>query len=138
MKELVDVINEIKFGSVLYIDSNNENLHSYIRQYDGDIFQDIKTINLGSVFDQLSNIKKLLGEGYIYHIIYDDDNGLYKNIIHKGQFNISSKEIIIDQDCNIFETKGNEFIDSIIELDTKIANSSKVNQIQKRKIQKYA
>ena len=141
MKELVDVINEIKFGSVLFIDSQiskNINIYTgYIREYDGDIFLDVKTVKIGNLLESLPNIKLLLDKGYIYQITYDLENKIYESSIYKGDFNSSKKEIVLEEDSTIFTAQGNKLLDTFINLDTEIANSV-VNESNKQKMQIYA
>lgn len=138
MKEFQDVLNEIKFGSVLFIDSiNNDSYNGYIREYDGDIFLDIKTVKVENVIESNPNIKKLLDNDYIFQIAYDYENRKYISSIYKGEFNISKKNIDIEEDTIYYQTSSSTMIDSIIELDTMIINMNK-NQLPKVKKQIYA
>ena len=128
MIEFTDAINEIKFGSIIFIDSIN----SYIRKYDGDIFKDVKTVRLGNILDELSSIKLLLSEGYIFHIMYDMEHEEYINIIHKGDFDTSKKEVIIEEESDMYEIVGASLIDCIIELDTQIAKQINLSKPMKK------
>lgn len=136
MKELNEIMNDIKFGSVLLIDNNNSNdkkaYNSYIKEYDGDIFLDVKTVNLGNLLEHLINIKQLLDEGYTYQLLYDFIEKRYQSTIYKGKPN-NKKKINLGEYAITFQTLSENFLDSIIELDNQIANSNILNQGEKKK-----
>ena len=75
MKEFQDVVNGIRFGSILFIDiDNNHKYNGYIREYDGDIFLDIKTVKVDRIIELNPNIRELLDDCYICQIEYNYDN----------------------------------------------------------------
>lgn len=134
MKELSDVINNIKFGSILCIDhyiSSNKNIYnSYLKEYDGDIFLDVKTVNLGNLLEHLSNIKKLLNEGYSYQLLYDFIEKKFQSTIYK--------KINLDECISVFQTSNTDYLEGMIELDTKIASDNTLTQKEKIKMQVMA
>lgn len=136
MKELSDVINNIKFGSILCIDhyiSSNKNIYnSYLKEYDGDIFLDVKTVNLGNLLEHLSNIKKLLNEGYSYQLLYDFIEKKFQSTIYKGR-NINQKVMNLEDCISAFQTSSSDYLKGMIELDAKIASNNTLTQKEKIK-----
>lgn len=141
MKELSDVINNIKFGSILCIDhyicSNKNMYNSYLKEYDGDIFLDVKTVNLGNLLEHLSNIKKLLNEGYSYQLLYDFMEGKFQSTIYKGR-NINQKVMNLEDCISAFQTSSSDYLIGMIELDAKIASDNTLTQKEKIKMQVMA
>lgn len=138
MKEFQDVVNGIRFGSILFIDiDNNHKYNGYIREYDGDIFLDIKTVKVDRIIELNPNIRELLDDCYICQIEYNYDNKEYISSIYKGEFNISKKSIDIEEGTIFYQTTSHIILDSIIELDTILANSKR-NQHPKIKERLYA
>lgn len=141
MKELSDVINDLKFGTILCIDSrisNNQHTYSsYIKKYDGDIFLDVKSVNLGNLLDCLVNIKKLLNEGYSYQLLYNFGEEKFQSTIYKGN-NPNKKEINLDDCTSAFQTFSDDYLEGMIELDTKIASTKSLTQKEKIKMQVMA
>lgn len=141
MKELSDVINNIRFGSILCIDhyiSSNKNMYnSYLKEYDGDIFLDVKTVNLGNLLEHLSNIKKLLNEGYSYQLLYDFIEKKFQSTIYKGR-NINQKVMNLEDCISAFQTSSSDYLKGMIELDAKIASNNTLTQKEKIKMQVMA
>lgn len=141
MKELSDVINNLKFGTILCIDScissNQHTYSSYIKKYDGDIFLDVKSVNLGNLLDCLVNIKKLLNEGYSYQLLYNFGEEKFQSTIYKGNHH-NKKEINLDDCISVFQTSSVDYLEGMIELDNKIASSKSLTQKEKIKMQVMA
>lgn len=126
MKKLEDAISNIRYGSVLIIKKNqSENKHEYnscIIVYDGRIFEDVKVVELGDLLKMVPNITSQLDQGYIYQFKYLSAEGKYKStIVHRVKEG-GYKELFKDEIINDFEVLSDNFLDGIIDLDTKIAN----------------
>lgn len=130
MKELKDAINEVRNGSILTINKNilNQKEPTYdscLIVYDGDILVDVKGVELGDFLSQLPNIKKQLDNGYIHKISYNDEEGIYQSAIIKSLIDSECKKNHQEKPVNDFLTLSEDILNSIIDLDKKIANSYK-------------
>lgn len=123
MREINEVIDYVKFGSKIEIAKNMNIYTGYMKEYDGEIFQDVKKVELGSFLESLSNIKELLDSGYTYQVSYDTKKDKYESIMLNE--NNKNKE-------PIYQVENENFLDSIIILDTVIA-STKNNDTSKQK-----
>lgn len=122
MKRLEDVIDCVKYGSILIIKQNHKNNEyegTIIRQ-DGKIFDDVLSVEIGKFLNLLPNIKNEIDKGYIYHALYNFEPKTYQSSIidinNNKYTNIASNQIIDE-----FQVLSNSVLDSMIELDTKIA-----------------
>lgn len=139
MRKLEDVVDEIRYGSVLTINKeknykNNNKYNSCIIMYDGKIFIDVKEVELGNFLEIVPNIKLQLNNGYIYRVKYLSDEAKYQseiiNLVRSGGY----KEIEKEETINDFLVVGDSFLDSIIELDTIIAQTSCKSSLIKEKV----
>lgn len=127
MKKLEDVIQNIRYGSVLTINKDffnqkNDEYNSCIIVYDGRIFKDVKAVEIGDLLRMVPNITYQLDQGYIYQFKYLSEEGKYKStIVHRVREG-GYKESYKDETINDFEVLSDNFLEGIIELDTKIAN----------------
>ena len=125
MKKLQDAIESVKYGAVLTINKDKYKINTYnscIVLYDGRIFKDVKAVELGDFIKIIPNIANQLNLGYTYQVKYLFEEQKYQsNIVHcirKGGY----KELDYYETIHNFEVFNGSFLDSIIELDTKIAN----------------
>jgi len=123
MREINEVIDNVKFGSEIEISRNMNIYAGYMKQYDGEIFKDVKRVELGDFFESLSNIKELLDSGYTYQVSYNTKTNKYRSSISNESNNKES----------IYQVEDENFLDSIINLDTVIAND-KSNDIEMKKV----
>lgn len=107
--------------SVVMIRRENKEYIGYILKYDGKIFQDVKIADPLSFIIQLPNIKKQLDEGFSYHLVYNFDYQKYQSSLiqsdKKEKYRLLKQEEIIED----FIVLGDSILDSMIELDHKIA-----------------
>ena len=137
MKEIKDVKEDIRYGNVLTVSSNNDKTEYYacMTKYDGRVFKDVIEIQIGSFLDQIPNIKENIGYGKYLKVEYDFDNGEYKSAImykiREGGYKEPFQEQVWKNLCNqspILE-------ESLIDLDTKIASrKNQESQKQKQKV----
>lgn len=139
MKKLEDAIVNVKYGSILTInkyghDDEKKSYASCLMLFDGKVFKDVKEVELGNLLSMIPNIQKELDNGYIYKVNYlREENKYQSNIvrcIRKGGY----KEIISEEIVNNFEVLSDNFLDSIIELDTKIAKFNSLGGVVKKKV----
>ena len=138
MKKLEDVIENVRYGSVLTINKekniNNDKYNSCIILYDGRIFKDVKVVELGDFLEMFPNIKNQLDDGYIYQVKYLYEEEKYQSsimhLIKDGGYKEQPKEEIIHN----FKVLSNDFFDSIIALDTKISEFSNQDKQVKKKV----
>jgi len=124
MRKINEVIGNVKFGSQIEIARNMNIYTGYMKQYDGEIFKDVKKVELGNFLESLSNVKELLDNGYTYQIRYNPNTHKYNSSILNE--NNEDKKLI-------YQVEEENFIDSIINLDTVIA-SNKNNVLSIKKV----
>lgn len=140
MKKLEDVIINIRYGSVLAINKDfssvkNNEYNSYIIVYDGRVFKDVKVVELGEFLKIMPNITSQLDQGYIYQFKYISEKGKYKSTITHQVRDGGYKEPFKDKTINDFEVFSDNFLDGIIELDTKIATfTNNTGMIKEKRI----
>lgn len=136
MKKLEDAIENIKEGCILtisrYSRSNEKPLYSScLSIYDGLVFQDVKAVELGNFLNNIPNIQKELDNGYAYKVKYLFEQHKYQSTIIRyiktGGYKERIEEEIVDNYLAICDS----FLDSIIELDTKLA--TKNNEVKHAK-----
>ena len=128
MKKLEDAIENVKEGCVLTINKHNNTekklYASCLMVYDGVVFQDVKAVELGNFLNNLPNIQKELDNGYIYKVSYIFGEQKYQSTIiryvREGGYKEKPQEEIVDDYLVISDS----FLDSIIKLDTKLANKN--------------
>lgn len=124
MKRLEDVIDCIKYGSVLIIkqkESEKDNYEGTLIRQDGKIFDDVFSVEIGKFLNLLPNIKQQISKGYTYHTIYNYEQDNYQSTIMNMTINDKYTTITSDQIIDNFQVTSNSVLDSMIELDTKIA-----------------
>lgn len=123
MKRLEDVIDSVKYGSILIIkqsNKNNEYEGTVIRQ-DGKIFDDVLSVEIGKFLNLLPNIKKELDKGFVYHASYNFEPNNYQSSIININDNNKYSNITSNQIIEEFQVLSNSVLDSMIDLDSKIA-----------------
>lgn len=138
MRKLEDVVEDVRYGSVLTIDKDSNINNKYsgcIIMYDGKVFMDVKEVELGNFLEIAPNIKKQLDHGYIYQVKYLNESEKYQSqiigLVNENQYDGRLKEEIISD----FQVFSDNVLDSMIELDTIIAQaSSKKNMLIKEKV----
>ena len=137
MKKLQDAVENVKYGSVLTINKDiyNPNNNKYcgcISLYDGRILTDVKSVRLGDFLKLVPNISNELDQGYTYQVKYLSEERKYQSSImycvRKGGY----KEPNSYETVKNFEFISDSFLDSIIELDSKIANVNYVEEQLKK------
>lgn len=126
MKKLKEAVNEIKYGSILTINKEDcpkteTQYASCLMVYDGTIFRDVKEVELGDFIKEVPNIQKKLDKGYVCKINYLYEEDRYQSSIIKH----ISEERIKEETVSNFTVLSDNFMDSIIKLDTMIANTYK-------------
>ena len=131
MKKLEDTIVNIKEGAVLTINKCNScgdaSYASCLLLFDGKVFKDVKEVNLGDFLSVIPNIQKELDNGYIYKVNYLNEEKKYQSTIMRNIRNGGYKETFTEEMVNNFQVRSDNFLDSIIELDTKIAQTNNKN-----------
>lgn len=137
MKEIKDVKENIKYGNVLTVSSNINQTEYYacMTKYDGRVFQDVIEVQIGSFLDQIPNIKEKIGYGQYLKVEYDLETREYQSAImykiREGGYQEPFKEQVWENFCN----KNIVLEDSLIDLDTEIANrKSQESQKKKQKV----
>lgn len=126
MKKLKEAVNEIKYGSILTINKEDcpkaaTEYASCLMVYDGTIFMDVKEVELGDFIKEVPNIQEKLDSGYICKINYLYEENRYQSAIIED----INEETLKDATVSNFIVLSDNFMNSIIELDTMIANSYK-------------
>lgn len=126
MKEIVDVKETIESGSILTVFGNN-GYCACLTRYDGRILEDVHEVKVGHFLEHLPNIREIIKIDRYLKVEYDFFQKEYQSAIvhqikrggYKEEFN---EETIAD-----FCIKGSNLEESLISLDTKIANNGKTN-----------
>jgi len=139
MKELKDAIINIKEGAVLTINKYNNRYDgisyaSCLLFFDGSVFKDVKEVNIGDFLRITPNVQRLLDNGYIYKVNYLRDENKYQSTIIKKIREGGYKETFKEETVNNFQVQSDDFFDSIVELDTKIAGFSNADKNIKEKV----
>ena len=126
MKKLKEAVESVKYGAVLTINKDNRNVknnkyNSCIILYDGRILKVVKCVELGDFLSIIPNVANQLDKGYIYQVKYLHEERKYQSTIQYITEN-SEEELHRQKVIGIFEVQSDSFLDSIIELDTQIAN----------------
>lgn len=135
MKEVKEVKEDIKYGNILTVSSNMDKTEYYacMAKYDGRILKDVLEVQVGDFLEQLPNIKEQIGYEKYLKVAYDFEKKEYQSaIMHKtrdGGYQEPFQEQVWGNLC----TKSIVLEESLIELDTKIANQ-KNQESQKQKI----
>lgn len=120
--------------SVVMIRKEKENYIGYILKYDGEIFRDVKMADAQVFINQFPNIKKQLENNFSYHLVYNFDLRKYQSSLilpeKKEKYRIVRKEEIVEN----FTVSGDSILDSMIELDHKIAKNEFSKKILKKKL----
>lgn len=135
MKKLEDAIQNVKEGCVLTINKCKENSYSScLVLYDGLVFKDVKEVELGNFLNNIPNIQKELDNGLIYKVSYLFEEHKYQSTIiryvREGGYKEKPQEEIVDDYLVISDS----FLDSIMELDTKLAHKDKNTKKLKQKV----
>ena len=140
MRKIEDVIENIKYGNVLTISNYNslkeDNNHACIIKYDGRILKDVSEVEIGSFLEQIPNIKSKISDSTYFQLKYDYESSLYQSsIMHKVRQG-GYKEEAISQVSSDLLTQNYDLIDSILDLDAKIAQRkiSKVVKCKKKEL----
>lgn len=136
MKKIEEVIDYVKDGSVLIIkkpdlDSAESGYYSYIIKYDGSIFKDVISAEINNVLSLIPNIKEQLNIGYSCRVLYDFENKQYHSSVIKPVEDIKYKKILPEQLVEDFQVSNDDFLESIINLDTKIVNTISNKTVEK-------
>lgn len=134
MKKLEEVIDYVKDGSVLIIrksDLESESYYSYIMKYDGGIFEDVISAEINEVISEIPNIREQLNIGYSCRVLYSIENKQYHSSVIKPIENSGYKKLSLDQLVQDFQVSNEDFLESIIALDTKIVNTNSNKVVQK-------
>ena len=140
MKKLKDAIINLKVGAVLNISKYNQTngkskYCSCLMLFDGRVFKDVKEVNLGDFLSMIPNIQNELDNGYIYKVNYLFEQQKYQSTIIKRIRKGGYKEPQIEEIVDNYQVLSDSFIDSIIKLDTTIAQTnSKKNELVKIKV----
>ena len=124
MKSFEKAIEKLSFGFVFTIKRDNLIYNGYLLKYDGDIFKDILLVDVGPILDQFPHIKKEINYGYSYYGFYDMEQQLYQSTIIKPEQKGKHKALLPEEILDDYQVFHKDFISSIIELDTKIANQN--------------
>ena len=136
MKKLEEIIECLKGGSVFtikkYFYSEDKSAYSScITIYDGRIFKDVKTVEIRDFLLNIPNIKKLIDNGFTYQIKYDREKNVFENAIVTETTQDKYKEVSLYHTVNDLLAISSDFLDGIIELDTRII-STKEHKVSKR------
>lgn len=138
MKKLEEVIEYVKDGSVLIIRKSaleSENYYSYIMKYDGSIFEDIIAAEINKVISDIPNIREQVDKGYSCRVLYSIEHKQYHSSIIKPVEDAKYKKISSEHLVQNYQVFNEDFLESIINLDTKIASKSS-NKIVEKKMKK--
>lgn len=136
MKKLDDVVYSVQYGSVLTINKNkivrDELYGSCLIVFDGTISMDVKKVELGNFLSMIPNIQKQLDKGFTYIVkyLYEEEKYHSSIIIHTEEDSYKNQKNIV----NNFQVLSDDFFNSILELDTKIAQSNIDTKLVKEKV----
>lgn len=120
--------------SVIMIRKEEEEYIGYILKYDGKIFKDVQVADAQVFINQFPSIKKQLQKGFSYHLVYNFDLRKYQSTMikldKKEKYQILKQEEIIED----FTVLGNSILDSMIELDHRIAKNEFSKKILNKKL----
>lgn len=134
MEKLERKLKYISNYAVVIIRKEEEKYLGYILKYDGKIFKDVGITDSEQFITQFPSIKKQLENGFSYHLVYNFDIHKYQSSLiqsgKKEKYQILKQEEIIED----FTVLGNSILDSMIELDHKIAKNEFSKKILKKKL----
>ena len=136
MKKLEEIVECLKEGSIFTIkkyfySEDKSDYSSCITIYDGKIFKDVKTVEIRELLTNIPNIKEQIDNGYTYHVKYDREKNVFENAIVSETIKDKYKEVSLYHTVNDLLAISSDFLDGIIELDTRII-SYKEREVSKR------
>ncbi len=134
MKKVKDAVGYLTCGFVMTMKKDNSDYIGYILKYDGSIFEDVFIIEIENFLTQFPNIEKQLDKGFSYHAVYDIETKKYQSSIISSDKKEGYKTLKPEEIIEKLQVLNTNFLDGIIDLDTKIANQmNKIQEKQKRK-----
>ena len=134
MEKLERKLKYISNYAVVIIRKEEEKYLGYILKYDGKIFKDVGITDSEQFITQFPSIKKQLENGYSYHLVYNFEYYKYQSSIilsnKKKKYQLlTPKETVED-----FTVLSDSILDSMIELDHKIAKNEFSKKVLKKKL----
>jgi len=128
MKKLEEIIEYIKEGSIFTIkkyfyNEDKSNYSSCITIYDGRIIMDVKTVEIRDFLLNIPNIKQQIDEGFIYRVQYDRERNVFENAIVSETTKDKYVSASFYEIVNNLLVNSTDFLDGIIELDTRIISA---------------
>ena len=137
MKKLEEIVECLKEGSVFTIKKysygeDKTDYSSCITIYDGRILIDVKTVEIRDFLLNIPNIKKQIDNGFTYHVKYNHEKEVFENAIVTETTEDIYKEASKYHTVNDLLAISSDFLDGIIELDTRMISTKSEDPMSKR------